>query len=108
MAVANDLARGADLNAKLLLLLRAEETHLPMPDAQFVGHQLVRLLQPDFALQVGLGVFVDIENDRGLITSEVFAQVLDKRFRTRLRIGARNLEIDGSFGECAKEIFVGE
>ena len=65
--VANNFARGIDPNEKLLFLLWAKKAHVPLPNVQFGGHEVIGLLQSEIAFQVGFGVFVDVKDDCGLV-----------------------------------------
>ena len=68
---------------KFFFLLRLEEAHVPEPDIQLGGHELVGLLQPKLALQVHLGIVIHVEDDRRLVAVDIFAEATDKSLRAR-------------------------
>src|SRR6267378_886759 len=108
MLVPDYFPRGADADVKFLFLLWLEEAHVPEPDIQFRRHQPVRFLQAQFPLEVDLRVFIHIENNRGSVAADVFAEPRDKVPGALQRFFTGNLKIDGSFGESAEEILVSE
>src|SRR6266403_5638840 len=108
MLVPDYFPRGADTDVKFLFLLWLEEARIPEPDIQFRRHEPVRFLQSEFPLEINLRVFVHVENDRGLVAADVFAEPRDKALRALQRFFAGNLKIDGGFGECAEEILLSE
>src|SRR5438094_27724 len=89
--VPGDLSGGAHAHPEFLFLLRLEETHLPEPDIQLRGHQLVCLLQTEFALQIDLGVVVYVENDRGFVAADVLTEAADEFLRSCERFLAGDL-----------------
>src|SRR6266850_2119175 len=108
MLVPDYFPRGADADVKFLFLLWLEEARIPEPDIQFRRHEPVRFLQSEFPLEVDLRVFVHVENNRGSVAADVFAEPRDKVLRALKRFFPGDLKIDGSFGECAEEIPVGK
>src|SRR5207302_1882320 len=71
-------------------------------------HQLVCLLQTEFALQIDLGVVVYVENDRGFVAADVLTEAADEFLRSCERFLAGDLEINGRFRECPEIILGGE
>src|SRR6266850_2135697 len=108
MLVPDYFPRGADADVKFLFLLWLEEARIPEPDIQFRRHEPVRFLQSEFPLEVDLRVFVHVENNRGSVAADVFAEPRDKVLRALKGFFTGNLKIDGSFGESAKKILVSE
>src|SRR5882672_11386597 len=106
--ITRDLPGGAHMNAKFLFLLRLKEADVPKPDIQLRRHDSVGFLQAQFALEVDLRVFIHVENDRGLVAADVFAEARDKVLRALQRFFSGDLKIDGGFGESAEEILLGE
>ena len=106
--IAHDVSGRIDPNLEFFFLRRAEKTHLPIPDVQLAGHEAVGLFEAEFALEIGLGVLIQLENDGGLIASDVFSQAFNKLLCALLRGGARNLEIHRSFGKGAEIITMRE
>ncbi len=61
--IPDNVSRRAHPHVKFLFLQRTEKPHIPIPDVQLRRHQLVRLLQPQLALQVRFRVVVDAEHN---------------------------------------------
>src|SRR5258708_935845 len=108
MLVPDNLPGGANAYVKLLFLLRLEEAHVPEPDIQFRRHEPVRFLQSEFPLEIDFRAFIHVEDNRGSVAADVFAEPSDKALRALQRFFAGNLKIDGGFGESTEEIFAGE
>ena len=106
--VANDVARRADAHAEFLFLLRAEKPHVPIPDVQIRGHQLVRLLQTELALEINLGVVIHVENDGGSVAADVLTQTGDELLRARQCFFAGDLKIYGRFRESQEKVRAGK
>src|SRR4029077_3946346 len=102
--VAGDLSRRANANAKLLHLLRLEEANVPKPNVQFRRHQPLVFLQPEFPLEIHLGVVVQVKNNCGLVAADVLTDAGDEIPRSCEGFFAGNLKIDGRFGKSAEEI----
>ncbi len=106
--VPDNISRWAYPHGKFLFSLRTEKPHVPIPDVQLRRHHLVRLLQPQFALQVRLRIVVHAEHNRRPVAAHVFAQPRHKAFCPLLRLPTRDAEIHGSFRKRPKEILVSE
>src|SRR5215470_8888772 len=106
MFVTDHLPTRIHPNVKLFFLQRTEKSHVPIPDIQCGGHQLIRLLQAELALEIRLRAFVQIERDTRAIAAYVFAETGNKILGPLLCLPPRNLEIDRYFRERLKIEFV--
>ena len=64
---ADNAALRINAQPNLFFLLRAEETHFPIPDADLGRHEAIGLRQADFTFQVGLSIVIDVKHNGGLV-----------------------------------------
>ena len=104
MVIADNVSIRADPHAVLFLLLRTEETHLPVPCAYLGRYQMVRLLESYGPFEVGFRLVVYREDDARLVARNILMQFSDELAGQIERLPALNGEIDGRFWKGLEEI----
>jgi len=100
---AHQLTRGIEPDRELLLLGQADEPGLPAPQVQARGHHPVRLLEAEFALEVGLRLVVEVEYRDLPIPLGAEATAAQEIVRALADLPAAHAEIDRGLGKRLEE-----